>query len=135
MNICNKELLSFTSKADLPTVFTTYSEYYNPGQRLSSESIAAIYAMEIHSVAKLGSYLGLWQLAQASSVFSVPIHTIYPIHGESTVRNDFNRMFFPIKYSTDSKIDEDPVVIMWTGLRKGSVPVHFAPLLPSINPQ
>ena len=65
--------------ADLPMVFTTYSEYYTPGQRLTDDSISCIYSLEIHSIAKEGTYMGLWQLAQLSSVLSVPVHTIYPI--------------------------------------------------------
>ena len=101
--------------ADLPTVFTTFSEFYTPGQRLKEDSIASIYAMEIHSITRLGSYMGLWQLSQVSSVFGVPIHTIYPVHGKCTIRKDFNRMFFPIDY-TGRDHDEEALVIMWTAL-------------------
>ena len=113
------------SNADLPTVFTTFSEYYTPGQRLTTDSIAAIYALEIQSICKLGTYMGLWQLAQAASVLGVPIHTIYPAHGQSTIRNDFNRMFLPIDYPPD--YDDEPVVIMWTAMTPGTAPVHFVP--------
>ena len=115
--------------ADLLTVFTTFSEYYTPGQKVTDDSIDCIYCMEIHSVAKEGTYMGLWQLAQLASVLKVPVHTIYPVCGESTIRNDFNRMFFPVSY-TDVQ-DEEPLVIMWTGIRHGSAPIHFVPLLPS----
>ena len=71
--------------------------------------------------------MGLWQLAQSASVLHTPIHTIYPVHGESTLRHDFHRIFFPVNYSAAA--DDDPIVNMWTGLAKGAVPIHFVPLL------
>ena len=113
--------------ADLPTVFSTFSEYYTPGQKLTEDAITSLYCMEIYSCACLGTYMGLWQLAQSSTVFGVPIHTIYPVRGESTIRNNFHRIFFPVEYPPTN--DDEPIVIMWTGMRAGSVPVHFVPLL------
>ena len=83
--------------------------------------------MEIYSCARLGTYIGLWQLAQASSVLGIPLHTIFPVRGQSTIRNDFNRMFFPVNYPPTN--DNEPIVIMWTGLSHGTAPVHFVPLL------
>ena len=115
------------ANADLPTVFTTFSEYYTPGQKIYEDTVACIYSLEIHSIARMGSYMGLWQLAQASSVFGVPVHTIYPVRG-SSLRNDFHRIFFPVEYCIEK--DDDPLVIMWTGMRRGAVPVHFVPLIP-----
>ena len=83
------------ANADLPTVFATFSDFYTPGQKLTDDSISCIYSLEIHSVAKEGTYMGLWQLAQAALVLGVPVHTIYPVRGECTIHKDFNRMFFP----------------------------------------
>ena len=77
--------------ADLPTIFTTFSEYYNPGQKLTKDSIECIYCMEVHSIAKQGTYMGLWQLTQAASVFSLPLHTAYPVRGQSSIQNDFTK--------------------------------------------
>ena len=99
--------------AEFPTVFATFSEYYTPGQRITEDAIECIYCMEIYSLSKLGSYMGLWQLAQASSVLGIPLHTIYPVRGDSTLRNDFHRMFFPVNYPPSA--DNEPIVIMWTG--------------------
>ena len=65
--------------ADLPTVFTRFSEYYSPGQKLTEDAVSCIYSLEIHSIAKEGTYMGLWQLAQAASILCVPLHTIYPV--------------------------------------------------------
>ena len=73
--------------------------------------------------------MGIWQLAQASLVLGVLLHTIYPIHGECSIRKDFNRMFFPINFPPHS--DYEPVVIMWIGVLRGGVPIHFVPLLPA----
>ena len=73
--------------------------------------------------------MGLWQLAQAASVFGIPIHTIYPVRGESSIQNDFHRMFFPLNYSAER--DEEPMVIMWTGVREGAAPIHFVTLINS----
>ena len=113
--------------ADLPTVFTTFSEFYTPGQKITPDTISCIYSLEVFSCAKMNSYMGIWQLAQSASVLGVPIYTIYPVCGECTIRNDFHRMFFPVNYPTSA--DEEPLVIMWTGLRCGTVPIHFVPLL------
>ena len=115
------------SNAELPTIFVTFSEFYIPGQQMNADTIQYIYCMEIYSCAKLGTYMGLWQLAQASSVLGIPLHTIYPVHGKSTLRNDFNRMFFPVEYPPTN--DDDPIVIMWTAMTVGAAPIHFVPLL------
>ena len=64
--------------------------------------------------------MGLWQLAQAALVLSIPIHTIYPVRGESTIRYDFIRIFFSIEYPAERY--EEPLVVMWTGIQPGTVP-------------
>ena len=115
------------TNAELPTVFTTFSEYYTPGQKLSEDKIQCIYCLETYECARIGSYMGLCQIAQTASVLGVPLQTIYPVRGESTLRNNFHRMFFPVNYPPTN--DDEPVMIMWTGLRQGSVPNHFVSLL------
>ena len=117
--------------ADLPTVFATFSEFYTPGQKLTKDTVEAIYCMELQNCAKQNSYMGLWQLAQAASVFGVPIHTIYPVRVECSIRNDFHRMFFLVEYPATN--DDEPIVIMWTWVRPGTALVHFVPLLKSIQ--
>ena len=113
--------------AELPCVFATFSEYYTPRQKMTEDMINYIYSMEIYSSSHENSYMGIWQLAQAASVLGIPIHTIYPVRGQCTIRNDFHRIFFPVDYPTTS--DDNPVVIMWTGVKRGTAPVHFIPLL------
>ena len=115
------------SNAKLPEVFATFSEFYTPGQKLNEDTVQSIYCMETYSCGHLGTYMGLWQLAQASTVLRIPLHTIYPVRGHSTLRNDFHRMFFPINYPAVT--DNEPIVIMWTGLTHGAVSIHFVPLL------
>ena len=125
---CLERGASFThGNADLPTVFTTFSDFYTPGQRITDDTILAIYCLEVHSCAKVGAYMGLWQLAQASTVLQTPVHTIYPVRGDCSIRNDMHRIFFPVEYPTLA--DDTPIVIMWTGIREGGVPTHFVPLL------
>ena len=116
--------------ADLPRVFCTFSEFYTPGQKLTEESIRSIYLMEMYSLARLGLYMGLWQLAQTATVLGVPVHTVYPHRSESTIRNDFHRIFFPVIYPDNA--DEEQIVIMWTELKRGAVPIHFVPLLKNL---
>ena len=55
-------------RASLPFVFGTYSEYYTPGQKFTENTLEYLYCVEIYNIATSGSYMGLWQLAQASSV-------------------------------------------------------------------
>ena len=113
--------------ADLPLVFATFSEYYTPGQRLTKETIHYIFTMEMYECCWVGTYMGLWQLAQAASMLGSPIHTIYPVRGESTLRNDVHRMFFPVNYPATS--DETSIVIMWTRMTPDAAPVNFVPLV------
>ena len=59
---CLERGASFIHKnADLPTVFTTFSEFYTPGQKITKDTMTAVYCLELHSCARLGSYMGLWQ--------------------------------------------------------------------------
>ena len=113
--------------ADLPTVFATFSEFYTSCQKLTQDAVEDMYCMEMYSCSKIGSCMGIWQLAQAASVLRTPLHTIYPICGECSIRNDFHRMFFLINYPATQ--DDDPIVIMWTPITVGTVPIHFIPLL------
>ena len=125
---CLEHSASYThGNGDLPTIFATFSDFYTPRQRLTKETIRYIYIMEIHFCCRIGSYMGLWQLGQAASVIGKLIHTIYPVRGQSTLRNDFHRIFFPVNYPTSG--DERPIVIMWTAVTPGGAPIHFVPLV------
>ena len=69
--------------------------------------------------------MGLWQLAQASTVLNCTVQSVYPQVGDDIMRRDFHRTFFPIG---SEEFDERPLLIMWTG-SKGCTPDHFVPLL------
>ena len=111
----------------LPEIYTMYSRYYQPGQALTRNTVESFYCTEAHSIANVGSYLGLWQLAQASNVFNIPVRSVYPNVG--TIFKDFNRYFFPI--ASTSNDTENALHIMWTPVIPGTSPNHFVPLLTS----
>ena len=75
--------------------------------------------------------MGLWQLAQAASALNTPIQSIYPEEADPLMRLDFNRIYFPV--NCDETTSTEPLMIMWTGNKKGSVLMHFVPLLPKRN--
>ena len=115
-------------KQTLPAIFTMYSRYYEPGQKLTDITVDTFYCVEAHSIAEIGSYLGIWQLAQAANVFKVPIRSVYPNGG--SVFKDFNRFFFP----SDSTYDTSAALqIMWTPVIHGTSPNHFVPLLSCVS--
>ena len=112
----------------LPMTYAKYSDHYMNGQKIMDMTIEYLYTRELHDCAKIGTYMGLWQLAQASSALNVPVQSVFPLGGDAVMHLDFHRMFFPVH--TNAETSKDPLIVMWTGMKKGSVPVHFVPLLP-----
>ena len=112
----------------IPKIYASYSDFYVSGQKITDNTVEYMYWAELKECSKGGSYMGLWQLAQASQVFRRPIHSVYPHVGDQIMRNDFHRTFFPLR-NADIKSDEDPLIIMWTPVANGFFPVHFVPLL------
>ena len=112
----------------LPSIYAKYSDHYVSVQKVTESTIEYLYMKELQDCCHLNSYMGLWQLAQISSALKVPIHSVYPEGGDELMRMDFNRIFYPVNYKHESEFD-DPIIIMWTSTRKGSVPGHFVPLL------
>ena len=110
----------------LPEIYAKYSENYVSGQKMTENTIDYLYSAEMKDCMRLNSYMGLWQLAQVASALNVPIMSVYPEGGDELMRLVFNRTFYPINTDTS----EDPIIIMWTGGMKGSVPNHFVPLIP-----
>ena len=60
-----------------------YSDYYVNSQRITDNTVEYIYCRELHECAKVNSYMGLWQLAQAASVLNTPIQSVYPSGGDA----------------------------------------------------
>ena len=109
----------------LPVAYVKYSDHYVNGQRITENTIDYIYSKELHDSAKINSYAGLWQLAQAASALRTPIQSVYPEGCDPLMRLDFNRIFYPL----NCEIEVQPIVIMWTPVQKGCTPNHFVPLL------
>ena len=112
-------------------VYGQYSDYYRSGQILTEDTIEYLYCREMHECCKMNSYMGLWQLAQAATVMGLEIKSVYPLFGDPVMRQDFNRSFIPATIGTSVGKNEQntSISIMWTAVRRGSVPGHFVPLL------
>ena len=116
----------------IPHMYVRFSDFYVNGQKITDSTVDYIYSREIHDSAKLNSYMGLWQIAQASTVLNTPIQSVYPTTGDPLFRQHFNRYFFPITNGNAQELS-DKIVIMWTSSQKNWVPNHFIPLLPKRN--
>ena len=115
----------------LPEVYVKYSDHYVNGQKITENTIDYIYSQKLHDCAKTSTYMGLWQIAQASSALNVPIQSMYQMGGDKLMRLDFHRIFFPVDPNTETS--DVPIVLMWTSAVTGSTPNHFVPLLPKRN--
>ena len=115
---------------DEPTahIYAKYSDHYVNGQKITENTVDYLYYKELLDCSKVNAYMGLWQLAQASSALNTPIKSVFPEGTDELMHLDFNRMFFPVDWNNVEKCEE-PLIVMWTGLKKGFAPVHFVPLL------
>ena len=113
----------------LQEVYAKYSDFYLSGQVMTENAIDYLYSREMYSCATKNSYLGLWQIAQAASVFGVPIRSVYPNIGEMFMRMDFNRTFYPLD---SNKLHIQPLQVMWTATKGSYSPNHFVPLMNKI---
>ena len=116
---------------ELPVVYVRYLDHYANGQKITDNTIDYMYYRELHDCCKVGSYMGLWQIAQAASVLKVPIHSVYPEGRDTIMRHDFNRWFFPVK--CDVQNTTDSITLVWTSMTANTLPAHFVPLLPKQN--
>ena len=74
--------------------------------------------------------MGIWQLFALASALERPIYSIYPKHGNQSVRKDLNRLILP-------RVEKHKTIvfIMWTSTRfdmteRNWIPNHFVPALP-----
>ena len=74
----------------LLSIFAKYSDHYVSGQKITQDTIEYLYCREVHDCTKINSYMGLWQICQASSALNVPIQSVYPIGGDDFMRLDFH---------------------------------------------
>ena len=114
-------------RKSLPYLYVEYSDYYLNGQKITQNTVDYIYLRELHDCCKINSYMGLWQIAQASSVLNMPIQSVYPTGGDELVRQDFHRLFFPVNCTPENC--SQMLMIMWTSVMPNCVPNHFVPLI------
>ena len=81
---------NYLNDEPLPHLYVRYSDHYVNGQKITDSTVEYIYSRELHDCTKVNSYMGLWQLAQASSVLNVPIQSVYPEGTDPIMRLDFN---------------------------------------------
>lgn len=124
--------LSCTPNIDLAKSFAMYSEEYLPAENnsLGRSEIKLIFEKEIMKITKKATYMGIWQLFALASALERPIYSIYPKHGNQSVRKDLNRLILP-------RIEKHKTIvfIMWTSTRfdmteRNWIPNHFVPALP-----
>ena len=120
-----------STREDLAHLYAKFSDHYVNGQRITENTVEYIYSLEMHDCAKVNSYMGLWQIAQAANVLKIPIQSVYPEGGDTLMRQDFNRFFFPVDHSSESC--SNMIMIMWTSVLPNGVPSHFVPLLTRTN--
>ena len=114
---------------NLPVQYAKYSDHYVSGQKVTENTVHYMYSRELHDCAKINSFMGLWQLAQAASALNTVVKSVYPHGGDPIMREDFNRVFFPVNGSNNYDANCPALIIMWTSVTKNSVPVHFVPLV------
>lgn len=118
-------------RAELPTVYAQYSKYHNPEidrDDITVEYIEFMYKKEVMSLAKVGSWAGVWQFHQMANVLKRPICSIYPERGECEFVKDLNRKFYPFDRRDTGRT---PITIVWTGPEVGAAPNHFVAAMPN----
>jgi hypothetical protein len=113
-----------------PAMIAQFSDAYT-GQILDDAGVKEIYEKEINQVAKMGEYMGTWQLFALASILKIPIFSAYPKLENVSVRKDLHRVIMPREMSNNAKFP----VVMWSSCRDDMreehwVPNHFCAILP-----
>ena len=119
----------------LSGVFAEFSGNYEIGemnQQGQTDEEAAylvetVYQRDMLQVRKLGSEMGMWQIFQASNVLGRSIVSVFPMRGNPSYRNYFNRTVYP--WNKEHRRNK-PLTVMWTPSVVGGSVNHFVPLLP-----
>lgn len=113
-------------RGDTVTQFAQLSKYCLRG--MSNEQI---FQKETMEMCKDGTYMGMWQIAQAANILGHPVNSIFPDIGEVLVRPDIHRTV----YCYNDEMNNNEVVhILWTSmLPERRLPNHFVPLLRLVN--
>ena len=104
--------------------FTQYADNCIQGQNFNVEQI---YELEVLDIAKDNTYMGIWQVFQATNVIGHSIRSIYPENANCNIRLDLNRTV----YSFNGMQNPSEVLnIMWTPTQVANTrQCHFVPLL------
>ena len=95
------------------------------------ESLEGAYEAEVMSLCKKGAFCGIWQFFQAANVIDTAIMGIFPKCGETSLRQNFHRLFLPSSRDKDEIPNPNEIVcIMWTKYSAASNSFdHFVPVV------
>ena len=88
--------------------------------------IESVYEQEMLEMSRSNTYMGMWQIWQATNVLGRPIQSIFPDRGSQAFRSDFNQLCVPYNQRLRNK---EPYYIMWTPTVQNGKIQHFVPLL------
>ena len=63
------------SRGTLPQQYAQHSDNYRPNRPLN---VRQIYKSEVLDIFKNATFMGIWQVFQASNVIQHPMHSVYP---------------------------------------------------------
>ena len=109
----------------LPEIYAMFSGQNSAG--LSDNVVETVYEREVMSIAKNGTYMGMWQLFAAANVLAHPIRSVFPMRGSEQFRRNFNHLCLPVDGRHRRK---NTIAIMWTPTVENGPVHHFVPLLP-----
>ena len=105
--------VNFYTHATLPEQYAQYSDNYVPNTGIPLD-VLALYRQEMMDICKNRAYMGIWQIFQTANVLNRPIHSVYPIIGNTNVIKDLNQTV----YCLDRTRNTLPCVnIMWTPMQ------------------
>ena len=118
-------------RGTFPQQYALFSGQYIPaGYGNIEEIVETIYEREVVTLKNDGAFMGMWQLWAVSNLIGRPIKSVFPSHGSTAFRADFNRLIMPINTSLQKK---KPLHIMWTPMHPHGDIIHFVPLLKKQN--
>ena len=88
--------------------------------------IESVYEQEMFEMSQSNTYMGMWQIWQATNVLGRPIKSIFPDRGSQAFRSDFNWLCVPYNQWLRNK---EPYYNMWTPTVQNGKIQHFVPLL------
>ncbi|CAC5410486.1 unnamed protein product [Mytilus coruscus] len=112
-----------------------YSDECVPGTHiLDSQEIEKLFKAEVMKITRKKTYIGMWQDFALSSVLCRRVYSVYPLQGNTNVRNDLHRLDEPRERKS-----AHVAYIMWTTTRTDMLQLNWDPnlfvsVLPVDNP-